>query len=1137
MVTDPSQAQYLLVSLGLRTLLGLLLLYIYRRKQEAYVLYWAIAWTLLSLGSLAEFFSVTQSRGSALLSHLDSLLLAFAALLFLDSARVYASRVVSPGLTAYLGPFFLAWLVLRAAADGLLQGLPLEWGSAAALAAAAVVVQRNTRRRDVMGGTLLASSFFFWAIATGVSIPAGWIEQYLGSLAPVLLNLPWQLTAFSLLVVLYEDEKRGLERDMLGMAGLNLVSATAQQAATVQEMAEQTLERLLAGLRMPAGVIALRLEGENSLHCVHNGQSGFLRAVERAGLIPYLRHTVSRLAGLLVFTDLSGPAIPAAFAREPQFEELAKLARADGVRQILGVSLRVKHEDRGVLLLASPQLRRFTPPELRLLLGLGGQMGLAVENYQLMQQTTRRTEELRSLNEIGQALSSVRSVDELLERMHAEMGKVIDVSNFYIALHHPESREVCFELEIKGGAFLPKRRRQAGNGLTEYVLKRKDPVLIREDFARRVAGLGVKPGREAKSFCAAPILLHGEAVGVIAVIDYLQENAFDQGHLDILCTVAAQAAVAIENARLFVAEQKRARQLDLLNDVARQTITTLNPDELLAAMATEIHAGLSCDYVGLGVLDYASREVVIQAEGVQGGRGLHRRYKLGEGSVGQVAMSGEVLHVENLVGADELAERQPVLPDARSLITLPLLYAEQLLGVLHFESRQPHSFGRDELLLRTLADQVGGALHNAFTFQRAQEQAITDGLTGVKTHRYFMEALTTEWRRATRVNRDFSLMLLDLDKFKFVNDYFGHLEGDTVLQRVGRVLEQNVRRSDVVSRYGGDEFVVLMPETNADQAYGLGDKLRHWLANDPLLREKKISASVGLATYPQHASTPQELIQIADASMYLAKHQGGNSIISADHYKKSEQKQWQRNVLEAYLGVAIKRLFSTGPEAFEQIYHRLEQVAESLGPPDEWREVPAPVLETITSLAFAIDAKNHFTQGHSENVARYCLQAGRQLNLPQEEMEELRLAAILHDIGKIGIPERLLSKAGPLDPDEFETMKQHSGLGARILEPLRSMGSIQTVIRHHHERWDGAGYPDGLAGEEIPLASRLIAIADAYDTIVTERTYKPACSRQEAFEELRRCAGTQFDAKLVKAFLETAETPAGTGESPPVARA
>jgi diguanylate cyclase (GGDEF)-like protein/putative nucleotidyltransferase with HDIG domain len=1137
MPSSLSEVQYLLVALGLRTVLALLLVSIYRRKQQGYLLYWAVAWLFLALGSLAHLFWVMQPGAPLLLKHLDSLLLAFAALLFLDSARVYARSGAGPTASVYLAPVFIAWLVVKVAIGGALERLPLELGAGAILVVASAVFWRAARKREILGGGLLAGAFLVWGVVEGLSPLSAGLALQAGFLGVLVLELPWQVAAFSQFIVLYEEEKRALERQMLGMVGVNLLSSAAQQAATVEEMVEQTLERLLNGLRVPAGVVALALGPSGLLRCVHRGQGGFLHEVERAGLLPYLHRTVSRLGGLLVFADLGGAAMPAAFARHEEFQQLTRLAQVEGMRLLLGVTLRVKKGDRGLLLLTSPQLRHFTPAELRLLLGLGAQLGMAVENYHLMQQTTRRSEELRLLNDIGRALNSVRSVDELLACMQAEMRRVLDISNFYIALYDAIKNEVCFELEVKNGTALPKRRRPFGKGLTEHILARKEPVLIQREFSRTLETWGVKPGRQAKSFCAAPIVLHGEALGVIGLLNYEKESAFDQGHLSIVATLAAQAAVAIENARLFDAEQKRVRQLGLLNNVSRQAITTLNPEEILPAMAAEIHAGLLYDYVGLGVLDYASREVIIQAEGTHGARGLNRRYKLGEGSVGQVATSGTLQRVDNLSAA-QLSEYQPVLPDARSLVTLPLMYTDQLLGVLHVESRQPQAFGdQDLLLLRTLADQVGSALHNAFVFQRVQEQAITDGLTGVKTHRYFMEALNTEWRRATRVNRNFSLMLLDLDKFKFVNDYFGHLEGDTILQRVGRILEQNVRRSDVVARYGGDEFVVLMPETNAEQAFLLGDKLRQWLANDPLLREKKITASVGLATYPQHATAPQELIQIADASMYLAKHQGGNIIISADHYKESEQKQWQRNVLEAYLGVTIKRLFATGPEAFEQIYRRLEQVAESLGPPSDWQQVPAPVLETVTSLAFAIDAKNHYTQGHSANVARYSLQMGRQLKLPTAELEELRLAAVLHDIGKVGIPERLLVKPAPLDPAEFEAMKEHSALGEKLLEPLHCLQSIQKIIRHHHERWDGRGYPDGLAGKKIPLASRVIAIADAYDTIITARTYKQAASREEGFEELRRCAGTQFDSKLVKVFLESESRAEATGEQPPVARA
>ena len=1134
-LTEP---QSLVLPLGLYSLLAVLFLYLHRRQQRSYLLFWAVAWTFLALGSVADVVRTTRAEAELLLQGLEALLLAIAALFFLDSARAFSRPGASPTATAFLTPVFMVWLGLQAAVDGWWQQVPLAAGSGAVLVATAVVFWRDSRRREIACGSLLAAGFFLWGLALLVEAFGGLPLGPPSLLMNFFLGLPQPLAALSMFIVLYEEDKGLLERQMLELAGLNLITSSAQQSATVEDMLGQTLERLQATLRLPSGVIALTFNDSEPVRCIHRGQGDFLREVERAGLLPYLQRTTARLGDLLVLPDLSGSAVPAPFAHEEEFRRVAQLAQAEGVRLLLGVTLRVKVGSRGVLLLASPQSRRFTPAELRLLLGLGGQVGMAVENYHLLQQTARRTEELQLLNDIGRALGSVRSVDELLERIQAALRKLLDVNDFFIAFSDPAKQEVAFELEVKDGSCLPKRRRPAGDGLTEYVLRRKEPVLIQQDVEKVVAGMGLAPSGPAQSLCAVPILLHGEAVGVIGIVNYTQPGAFDQGHIEVLTTMAAQAAVAIENARLFGAEQTRGRQLTLLNNVSRQAISTLNPEEMLSAVTAEMFAGLSYDYVGVGVLDYSTREVVIQAEGSGGARGLKRHYKLSEGSVGQVAMSGRVQQVDDFAESASADEAQPMLPEARSLVTLPILYADQLLGVLHAESRQPRAFSaEDVLLLRTLADQVGSALHNAFIFQRAQEQAITDGLTGVKTHRFFMEGLNAEWRRATRVGRDFSLLLLDLDKFKFVNDYFGHLEGDTILQRVGHILEQNVRRSDLVARYGGDEFVVLMPETNVSQAYMLGDKLRQWLANDPLLREKRITASVGIATYPQHATAPQELIQIADASMYLAKHQGGNTIVSADSYKRSEQKQWQRHVLEAYLGVTIKRLFATGPEAFDQVYRRLEQVVESLGALAEGKTLPPPVLETVTALAFALDAKNHYTQGHSQNVARYCLKVARHLNLSDEEMEELRLAAVLHDVGKLGVPERLLVKPGPLDPEEFETMKQHSTLGSKILEPLRTVQNVQKIIRHHHERWDGAGYPDGLAGEEAPLASRLIAIADAYDTMITERTYQHSRSRQEAFEELRRCAGTQFDPKLVDVFLETVGVAQPAGEQPPVARA
>jgi diguanylate cyclase (GGDEF)-like protein len=431
-------------------------------------------------------------------------------------------------------------------------------------------------------------------------------------------------------------------------------------------------------------------------------------------------------------------------------------------------------------------------------------------------------------------------------------------------------------------------------------------------------------------------------------------------------------------------------------------------------------------------------------------------------------------------------------------------------------------------LLQTLADLISGALHHALTLQKAREQAVTDGLTGVKTHRYLMEALSAEWKRSTRAGRPFCLLLADLDRFKFVNDFFGHLEGDLVLKRVGRILEQNCRASDVVARYGGDEFVILMPETDIEQSRQLAEKLRACIFGDSFLRSKNVTASLGIAGFPADGSTPQELIQIADASMYLSKHQGGNAVSTAGHLDPGEARQWKRDVLEAYLGVTLKRLFSTGPEAFAEIHRRLEQFSHSLpavepamGPGGQMNArsaLPPAVMETVTSLALAIDAKDPYTQGHSPKVANYSALIAEGLGLKEDEIEQIRLGGMLHDLGKVGVPETILNKNGPLNPEEWELMKEHVQFGHKLLEPLQTLADVRAMVLHHHEMFDGSGYPEGRAGEEIPLGARIIAIADAYDTITSDRTYKKARPAQAALAEIERCSGAQFDPQLVRIF-------------------
>lgn len=1116
MPITPEQSLAMIAALSLAAVAGVFLL-IYRLKRQNELFYWMLGWWLLA--AHAAVYALTlwldpKLVPASVLQAGSRFLLALGAVLLFYASRLLVDATSRP--SPYVG--LAATLSLWALAPGIrLAGFELSasMGVGVVMLAAAYTFSRLSRKRELLGEALLAGSFFLWGVWL-LSSPTRPLS--LGSSYHTVIGLiPLQLIALSMIMVQYEEEKRRVERNMLALSNLNLVTSSFEPGMTREEMMRKTLERVLGMFRLTHGAILSEEPETRALaQMVSAGQhANFFQALQN-GLGTYFADTITRLGGLVVFTDLDRNPSFAALERDVQFQRLRASMRAEGFRCVVGVTLRAKHRDYGLLTLGSHASRHFSPAELRLLTALGSQIGLAMENFWLGQQTRRRAEEMHLLTEIGRAISSALERDELLRLIHSEMRKLMDVDNFFVSFLDSDRNQIRFELEVKDGQLLPKRARPARNGLTEYILRTRQPVLIRENFDEFVARLGVEPGQHATSFCAVPIVVYDRPVGVIGVHSNRPSHSFDTGHLNILKILAAQAAVAIENARLFAEEQKRTRLMTLLHNVSRKAISTLNPDEMLSEIADEMRKGLSYDHVGVGVLDYASKEVVLQAEAGQRGRGQGQRIALGEGVIGQVAASGKMIAYDQ---PREEVSSGTILQRPGSVLCLPIAYSDQLLGVLNLEDSTTSAFEEeDKVLMRTLADVIASALHNAHIFQKAQEQAITDGLTKVKTHRFFMEALSAEWKRATRAGRYFSLVLIDLDKFKFVNDYYGHLEGDRVLQRVGQILEQGCRRSDVVARYGGDEFVVLMPETNSEQAHILAEKLRERVAADALLAERKITASMGIATFPLHGSMPQELIQVADASMYLAKHQGGNSVASAEQYAVSEQREWQRHVLEAYLGVTIKRLFATGPEAFEEVYRRLQQITSSLD--ESSTELPTPVLETVTSLAYAIDAKDHYTQGHSQSVSRYAVTLARGLNLPEAEVLEIRLAAILHDVGKIGIPEKILHKAGRLERDEMEIMKKHAELGAKILQPLRSLVRIQEFVRHHHEYYDGTGYPDRLAGEKIPIAARIIAIADAYDTMTTERTYQKARTKAQAMEELRRFAGTQFDPNLVGVFEE-----------------
>jgi len=371
------------------------------------------------------------------------------------------------------------------------------------------------------------------------------------------------------------------------------------------------------------------------------------------------------------------------------------------------------------------------------------------------------------------------------------------------------------------------------------------------------------------------------------------------------------------------------------------------------------------------------------------------------------------------------------------------------------------------------------------------ERANRDGLTGLYNHRYFHERLSQELKRSVRYGRPLSLLMIDLDGFKAINDKMGHPAGDLILRNVSKVLASSIRDIDIAARYGGDEFAVILPETGLDEAITLAERIRHVVdeGDSPnesreeartLASQYKLTVSIGVAAYPRHARQRDSLVAAADIAMYHAKNVSQNRVCSYDEVP------------------------GAGGTMDPCRIHAFLQSAS---------------VSTIAALAEAVDVKDHYTHGHSESVARYASAIADQLRLSPEEKFNVRIAALLHDVGKIGMPDSILKHTGTLSSEQRDLVRSHPSVGGKIVKQIPQLAKILPGIVYHHERYDGTGYPSKLAGERIPLIARIICVADAFDAMTSHRPYRKALSVSEAIAELRAGAGTQFDPVVVEALV------------------
>ncbi len=1096
------------------SLLFLVFTYLFEQSHQQYFRAWQLAWAAYSLHYILDFFP-----GSSVAFFVSELFLVAMALCIFVSTRMMRGPSQFRWYDAAVGAVgvVLALLTLRGhIVNGVFRSdaqpaIRLGLGLAAILLYCSLVFLLNGHKRRSLAFQVLACALALWAVLIGTGQLLNPLLESFGSAVRLFGPFPQMLLGIAMVMVLFENERNAVQENTLALSTLGVDPRKLLFAEDLVPNMQSALDRLRGALNMDCAAIVINERWRHLLPSVQRGFStAFIDGLERSGAGDYISELAFRRSGIFTVQNIDEMVEPLPVANAGTFAEFKRIMTAAGVSNLTAVNLQTRDHNFGVILYPHAERRAFGSSGPRLMVGLSLQLGLTLENYVISHDAHRRTQEYELLTEIGKAISSRLDQDEILRTIQTELGQIFDTSHFYIAFQ--EADEIRFELEVRDNRVLPKRTRELRNAFTEHVIRTGEPLLIRSDLETMRSRLGIThiPKRPAKCLIATPIFLGERAAGIMVAMNPDREFVFEQRDLDVLVTAAGQVSVAVENARLFAGEQRRSRQLAFLNNVSRTAISSDDPVHMLAQIASEIQKNFSFDHIGIGLLDYGTKEVEIKAEAGTTAHAMGKRIPLGTGILGRVGRTGERALVQNALPGNLTG----ILPDSRAILCIPITYGESLIGVLNIESRSENAFSpQDVLILNTLADLLATALHNAFIFQKLQQQSITDGLTGIKTRRFFWEALSAEWKRASRSGRPFSVVLIDLDKFKQVNDTMGHFEGDLVLARVGRLLEQKSRQSNIVARYGGDEFIVLMPETGSEQAQVLAERLRQWLATDPMLSEHHITGSFGVACFPMHGFSIEDIIRVADAGMYVSKRSGGNSVSTAQEFVEGEDFARQRQQISAYIEGFLQRE-RTGPEQLEELSSTLYKLCGG----DESCNVPL-LKEAIESLSRAAESREIQTSGHGDLVARYTEVIGRALGLSSDEKADLVFAARVHDVGKIFVPESILNRPGSLSDEEFFQLRMHAHIGAEIVGAIPDSTLMRDAIEHHHQRFDGSGYPDALRGEEIPLWARIIGLADAYANMVTEQSFSTARTPEQALDELAKMSGTRFDGMLVRLLL------------------
>lgn len=686
-----------------------------------------------------------------------------------------------------------------------------------------------------------------------------------------------------------------------------------------------------------------------------------------------------------------------------------------------------------------------------------------VKSYHMQLEKEQKDTILYAIKKVSDGLNRLYDKESILQLIldtateitRADLGAILLIAD-----------ENVLKLIVASGPYqhmIKQIKINVGEGITGWVAKNATIANVRDvkNDPRYFEAIS-----DIQSELAVPLILNDDVIGVLNV-DSFNLNAFNETHEILLENLASQAAKIIENAHLYNKASQKIAELSILFQINKAINTILNLDELLEKIVQIIGRIMAVERISLLLKEGGMLRV-------KAGIGLNPEIinksvvKIGEGISGIVAKQGQALLIHDLKNDPEYSRFYRHDLKNNSVLSVPIKHHTELVGVINVNNKKNgEPFNEDDLkLLETISIQIASAISNARLYKKSIEK---------------------------------------LNELSLINSLGKKLNSTLELSEIVGTLKYEIMETFNTRNVDLYLFKEVMPKSEDNNHFRIPKHLK--IIDMDFLKRK------GLFKY---ISNEKRAIVLPDE---LKEKIGTFFNIESNYHDILLSLLIFKN---KYLGIIVLEKNNTSHTPLNEVLELLSTIASqgasALQNALLYSELISLYLMTVQSLAAAIDAKDPYTHGHSQRVAEYAALLAEEISCDLEEIEIIRHTALLHDIGKIGIPENILLKPGKLTDEEYKEIKKHPILGTDILKKIKYLDRVNLFLKYHHERYDGLGYPDGLTGEKIPLGARIIAIADTFDAMTSDRPYRKGCSIEEALMELKRCANTQFDPELVKAF-------------------